>query len=161
MERRHFFAGLGLAVGAAGPAHAADSTSRDLIERFAATLTARDIAAFAALFADDYAQHQTSAAAPPPPAGISGKQATENYFAARLAALPDLVVTIEAMVATPDMAAASFLYTGTQRGPYFGQPATNKKISFNSCDIFGIRDGKFVAHWGAADIAGILAQIRA
>jgi SnoaL-like domain len=47
-----------------------------LLQRFTATLSAHDIAAFAALFAEDYVSHQTSAAAPPPPAGKSPKQAT-------------------------------------------------------------------------------------
>ncbi len=59
------------------------------------------------------------------------------------------------------MAAASFVYSGTQTGPFFGQPATGRGISFNSCDIFTIRDGKIAAHWGAADVAGVFAQIRA
>ena len=36
-------------------------------QKFADALNAHDIDAFASLFADDYVNHQCSAAAPPPP----------------------------------------------------------------------------------------------
>jgi hypothetical protein len=58
------------------PAPAQEDGARSLSERFAATLSSHDIAAFAALFAEDYVNHQMSAAAPAPPPGKSPKQAT-------------------------------------------------------------------------------------
>jgi predicted SnoaL-like aldol condensation-catalyzing enzyme len=129
-------------------------------EQFAATLSAHDIAAFAALFAPDYKQHQFSAAAPPAKPGITPKQATVAFFTARLTGLPDLTVSIEAIVAARDMAAASFVYAGTHRGPYFGIAPTGKHLRFTSCDIFRLRDGLIVEHWGMGDIAGVLAQLK-
>jgi steroid delta-isomerase-like uncharacterized protein len=148
------------APGSAADATAASAAARGLAERFAATLSAHDIVAFAALFAADYQQHQFSAAAPPPPAGMSAKQATVAFFTARLAGLPDLVVTIEAMVAADDMVAASFVNEGTHRGVYFGVAPTGKRLRFSSCDIFRVRDGLIAEHWGMGDIAGVLAQLR-
>ena len=162
MERRGLMAAGAVAAGALlRPARAqgVDAT-RALADRFAATLSAHDMAAFAALFADDYQNHQVSAAAPAPPAGLSAKQATVGFFAARLAGLPDLVVAVEAMVASADRVAASFVYTGTHRGPYFGVAPTGKALRFTSCDIFAVRDGAFTEHWGMGDIAGILAQLK-
>jgi steroid delta-isomerase-like uncharacterized protein len=134
--------------------------ARRLAEQFAATLSAHDIAAFGALFAADYEQHQFSAAAPAPPAGMTPKQATVAFFTARLAGLPDLSVTIEAIVAADDMVAASFVYEGTHRGVYFGVAPTGKRLRFSSCDIFKVRDGLIAAHWGMGDIAGTLAQLK-
>jgi len=61
----------------------ARAASVSIIERFAETLTAHDLDALAALFADGYVNHQLSAAAPPP-AGVPSKPATVNFFAARL-----------------------------------------------------------------------------
>jgi steroid delta-isomerase-like uncharacterized protein len=136
------------------------SPARRLAEQFAATLTAHDIAAFGALFAADYKQHQFSAAAPPPSSGVSPKQATVAFFTARLTGLPDLTVTIEAMVADEDQVAASFVYEGTHRGLYFGVAPTGKHLRFSSCDIFKVRDGLIVEHWGMGDIAGTLAQLK-
>jgi predicted ester cyclase len=116
--------------------------------------------AFAALFAEDYKQHQFSAASPPPKPGVTAKQGTVAVFAARLTGLPDLTVTIEAIFASGDMVAASFVYEGTHRGPYLGVAPTGKRLRFSSCDILKVRDGLFVEHWGMGDTAGALAQIK-
>jgi steroid delta-isomerase-like uncharacterized protein len=158
MERRSLLAGMTLAVAAAGAARA--GAPGNMAQAFAAALSSHDLNEFAALFADDYVQHQTSAAVQPQTAGLSAKQATLNYFAARLAALPDLQVTADPVVVADDMVAANFTYTGTHKAPYFGIPPSGKRVTFNSCDIFGMRQGLIAAHWGAADIAGLLKQLR-
>lgn len=84
--------GAGAALSVPGIATASAGSPRDLARQFAATLSAHDIDGFAALFADDYINHQNSAAAPPPPAGVKPKQATVAFFAARLKGIPDLKV---------------------------------------------------------------------
>jgi len=38
---------------------------------------------------------------------------------------------------------------------------TGKRVTFNSTDIIRVRAGKFVEHWGAADLFGLVAQLRA
>ena len=131
-----------------------------IVERFAATLSAQDLKGFAALFADDYINHQTSAAVPEPPNVVPAKQNTMALFAARLRGLPDLSVKVEAMVVTDKQAAASFLYQGTHSGVYLGFEPTGRKLRFTSCDIFTIRDGQIAEHWGMGDIAGVLAQLK-
>jgi len=139
------------------------STAEDgaaLLDRFAATLTAHDIKAFGALFAEDYVNYQRSAAAPPSPAGLSQKQASVAFFAARLTGIPDLRVEVEASVVSDGKVAASFVYAGTHGGPLFGVPPTGRTLRFTSCDIFAIRNGLFVEHWGMGDIAGVMAQLR-
>ena len=161
MDRRIVIAGLLAGAAADGRAVAQDAPpGRRIVEHFAAALSAHDIAAFAALFAEDYVNHQTSAAAPPPAPGVAPKQATVGFFAGRLKGLPDLAVAIEAMVAADDKVAASFVYSGTHDGTYLGVPPTGKKLRFTSCDIFRIRDGLIAEHWGMGDIAGVLAQLK-
>jgi ketosteroid isomerase-like protein len=160
MDRRVFIAAT-VAGGLSMPAVAQESAAKSLPERFAATLSAHDIAAFAALFADDYVNHQVSAAAAPPPPDKSPKQATVGFFAARLAGIPDLKVAVEATVASNDMVAASFIYTGTHGGTYFGIAPTGRSLRFTSCDIFRVKNGQCAEHWGMGDIAGVLAQLRA
>jgi predicted ester cyclase len=160
MRRRHLAGAIALAAAAPRLARAETASPRRLADLFAQTLSAHDIVGFAALFAEDYQQHQTSAAAPPPPAGMSAKQATVAYFAARLAALPDLVVTADPVVADAERVAANFTYSGTHRAAYFGVAPTGRRITFTSCDIFAARDGLIAAHWGAADIAGLLRQLQ-
>ena len=161
MERRALLA----AVAAMGTgvissrSHAQDATA-SLPDRFAAALSAHNMTAFAALFAEDYVNHQSSAAAPPPAGGKSQKQGSVDFFAARLAGMPDLQVTVEASVVSADRVAASIVYTGTHEGVYFGIAPTHRKLRFTSCDIFAVKNGQFSEHWGMGDIAGILAQLR-
>jgi len=160
MRRRNLVASGALAGAATllgGQAEAADAM---IARRFADALTAHNLDAFADLFAEGYVNHQVSAAAPPPPAGVTPKAATVAFFAARLKALPDLKVTIETTVAEADKVAASFVYEGRQEGPYYGIEPTHKRLRFTSCDIFRVADGKIVEHWGMGDIAGIVAQMR-
>ena len=134
--------------------------ARKLAEQFAATLSRHDIDAFAALFSNSYVNHQASAAAPPPAAGVIPKQATVAFFAGRLKGLPDLEVTIEALVAGEDKVAASFVYTGTHQGVYLGVPPTGRKLRFTSFDIFAVKDGLIAERRGMGDIAGALAQMK-
>ena len=161
MDRRAFIATASTATFyLAAPAAAQESGARSLPEHFAATLNAHDISSFAALFTDDYVNHQVSAAAPSPPPDKSPKQATVAFFAARLAGIPDLQVAVEATVASDDMVAASFVYTGTHKGTLFGVAPTGRSLRFTSCDIFRVKNGKCAEHWGMGDIAGVLAQLR-
>jgi predicted ester cyclase len=138
----------------------AQNAASSLPDRFAAALSARDIKGFADLFAEDYVNHQFSAAAPAPAAGKSQKQASVDFFAGRIAGMPDLQVAVETSVITGDRIAASFVYTGTHEGVYFGVAPTHRKLRFTSCDIFSVKDGLLREHWGMGDIAGILAQLR-
>ena len=166
MDRRNLLTGLslaGVAVAALESSSAnaqGQGTSPSLIDRFASALSAHDIDGFAALFADDYVNHQVSAAAPLPPAGVAPKQGTVRFFAGRLKGMPDLKVTIEASVVSGDTTAASFVYEGTHTGDYLGVAPTGRRLRFTSCDIFRVADGKIVEHWGMGDIAGIMAQLK-
>ena len=159
MHRRTLIAGAAL-LGAAPFVSNAKAAGASIAQRFAQTLTAHDLDAFAALFADDYVNHQLSAAAPPP-AGVAPKAAVVAYFGARLKGLPDLTVSIEATVAEADRVAASFVYEGTHQGVYFGVAPTGRRLRFTSCDIFRVAGDRIVEHWGMGDIAGIQAQLKA
>jgi steroid delta-isomerase-like uncharacterized protein len=161
MQRRQFLSSAAFAAAAAAiPDVAAAEDAGGVIERFAAALSAHDMAAFADLYAEDVVNHQRSAAAPAPPAGKSPKQATLAFFQARLTGIPDLRVSIETMLAAGDKAAASFVYEGAHGGVYYGVAPTGKPLRFTSCDIFRLRDGRIAEHWGMGDIAGVLAQLK-
>jgi steroid delta-isomerase-like uncharacterized protein len=160
MRRRTWIAGAALVGAAPLLARGARAADSAIAERFAQTLSAHDIDAFAALFADAYVNHQASAAAPPPPPGLTPKAATVAFFTARLKGLPDLKVTIQTSLDEGDKVAASFAYEGTHQGLYYGVEPTGKRLSFTSCDIFRVADGLIVEHWGMGDIAGVLAQLK-
>src|ERR1700730_7922246 len=96
MDRRNLLksvtlAGSALAVPAFVAPGLADPTNAAAlwIEKFAASLSAHDLTAFAALFSDNSVTPQLSAAAPPPPQGKSPKQGTVAVFTATLAGITD------------------------------------------------------------------------
>src|SRR5450830_126375 len=121
MNRRLIIAGAATIAGVfAMPAVAQEESARSLPERFAATLSSHDIAAFAALFAEDYINHQMSAASPAPPPGKSPKQATIDFFAARLAGIPNLQVAVEATVVSNDRVVPERYAPDTVRGRHRG-----------------------------------------
>jgi ketosteroid isomerase-like protein len=163
MDRRTLVTGATIAGGVIAAGGVAAAQGMSLPQRLAAALSAHDMVAFAALIADNYVNHQVSAAALPPPGAPvkTPKQATVDFFAARLAGMPDLKVTVEAEVNTADKVAGSFVYSGTHGGTYFGIPPTGRPLRFTSCDIYRVVNGQLAEHWGMGDIAGILAQLRA
>ena len=159
MDRRALLWG-GLLTGATVTrALAEDSPAKTLPRRFAAALSSGDMTAFADLFADDYVNHQNSAASPAP-SGKSMKKATVDFFTNRVNSLTGLNVGIEASLAEGDLCAASFVYEGVHSAVYYGFAPTGRKLRFTSCDIFRLADGKIAEHWGMGDIAGVLAQLK-
>ena len=160
MRRRTLIAGAALAGAAPLLAKTAQAADGSIAERFAQTLSAHDLDAFAALFAEGYVNHQASAAAPPPAPGVKPKAATVAFFAARLKGLPDLKVAIQATLAQDELVAASFAYEGTHQGVYYGFEPTGKRLFFTSCDIFRVSDGQIAEHWGMGDIAGVVTQLK-
>ena len=84
---------------------------------------------------------------------------TGRYSAATLATPAPRSVR-NTTVASNDMVAASFIYTGTHTGTLFEVAPTGRSLRFTSCDIFRVKNGQCIEHWGMGDIAGVLAQLR-
>jgi predicted ester cyclase len=161
MDRRGVLLGAAVAVGGVAGARAASAGPEAAVRRLVAALNAHDMAAFADVLAADYVNHQASAAAPAPPAGVPHKAGTVAFFRARVVGMPDLRVSLETMVSDGDKVAASFVYEGTHGGVLYGVAPTGRPLRFTSCDIYRVRDGLIVEHWGMGDLAGVLAQLKA
>jgi steroid delta-isomerase-like uncharacterized protein len=78
------------------------------------------------------------------------------------AAIPDLRIDVEDMLAEGDKVVARVTMRGTHHGELLGVPASGKPISMALIDIvrFGA-DGKMAEHWGQSDNLGLLQQIGA
>ncbi len=59
-------------------------------------------------------------------------------------AFPDLVVTVEALVAEGDRVVVQVRFVGTHMRAYEGYPPTNKKSSFTDMQILRFAEGKIV-----------------
>jgi predicted ester cyclase len=150
-----------VALAMASPVLAASNRkSRKLLQAFLDTLSAHDLKAFRALYADNgYVQHQTLVTNAPATAG--GADAAVAYFQKRIQAFPDLKVTSDVSLFDGDMISANLIWSGTHKGEYLGIPATGKHVTFNSTDIMKVRGGLFIEHWGAADLFGLVNQLKA
>lgn len=58
------------------------------------------------------------------------------------AGFPDLVTTIDSVVAEADTAAIFWTTTGTHTEPFFGVPATGRRVQTRGCNHVSIRDGR-------------------
>ena len=75
-------------------------------------------------------------------------------------AFPDVKVIIHDQFAEGDTVVTRKSYQGTHKGPFLGMPGTGRAIKLAVIDIIKLRDGKYVEHWGSADMFGLLQQIK-
>jgi steroid delta-isomerase-like uncharacterized protein len=64
---------------------------------------------------------------------------------------PDLTVSIENVMAEEEWVTARVTMRGTHRGEFQGIAPTGKRVEVRAIDMFRIREGKIVEHWGHAD----------
>lgn len=72
---------------------------------------------------------------------------------------PDRIMINELILCAGDLVIARVTMQGTQTGPLFGMPATNKKYSTTATDVYRFKDGKVVERWGNNDGIGMLSQL--
>ncbi len=98
--------------------------------------------------APDYVER--SVIPPDFPQGIAG---VKTYFQMIRAAFPDLHGTPTLVMADGDYALVVGTWTGTNKGKFFGRPASNKPMTWTVSDVVRISNGKAVEHWGWDDMA--------
>jgi predicted ester cyclase len=64
---------------------------------------------------------------------------------------PDLTISIEDVMAEGDRVTARVTMRGTHQGEFQGIAPTGKRVEVRAIDMFRIREGKIVEHWGHAD----------
>jgi steroid delta-isomerase-like uncharacterized protein len=95
---------------------------------------------------------------PDTPEGIEG---FKHFVTTFRAAFPDLVFTIEDLIAERDRVVARATIRGTHKADFMGVPATGRAIEMESIDIMRFADDKVVEHWGQGDAVGLMQQLGA
>jgi steroid delta-isomerase-like uncharacterized protein len=90
-----------------------------------------------------------------------GRDAYLAVVAANRDAFPDLVWTVDDMVADGDTVAVRYTMTGTHRGNFAGVAPTNKPIVAQSTAFYRLADGKIVEERAQLDMLGVLQQMDA
>jgi len=91
-------------------------------------------------FSDDYVIHDIEKTK-------MSQESLKNHLNHLLEAFPDLNVTVEPLVSEGDRIAWVRTHYGTHQGDFMGIPATGRKVSWKSCVISSIVDGKIVEEW--------------
>lgn len=84
---------------------------------------------------------------------------SRDHLGQFLTAFSDSQAIIEDMIAEGDKVMCRLLVSGTNTGPFAGQPPTGKKIQFGSFRIYRIAGGKFVETWAMQDRLGLMEQL--
>jgi steroid delta-isomerase-like uncharacterized protein len=107
------------------------------------------------IVAPDFVDH---AALPGQASGLAGARKKWAMFHA---AIPDLRVMIEDMVAEGDKVAVRRSYQGTQQGQLFGVPPTGRPFQISGYSIFRLVEGKIAEHWELLDRLALMQQLGA
>lgn len=90
------------------------------------------------------------------PAGIEG---SKQFIGMYLAALPDLRLTPEDMVAEGDRVVVRFTLSGTHKGELMGIHPTSRKVTITGIQILRVASGKIAENWINLDALGMLQQL--
>ena len=85
--------------------------------------------------------------------------AIKQLVAARLAAFPDIQVTVEDQVAEGDKVSTRRTWRGTNRGEVRGFAASNKQATWSQISIVRLTDEGVVEDWAVADDLAMLQQL--
>jgi predicted ester cyclase len=83
---------------------------------------------------------------------------TREFIPRLKEAFPDLRHSIQAQIAEGDMVATFSIVSGTHHGPFFGIPATGRKVSFQHLDLDQVVEGRVVSHNAESGWLGVLLE---
>ena len=94
-----------------------------------------------------------------PSGQVGGPEGLARLIGGFRAALPDLRVTVEQIVAEGDLVSTRWRARGTHRGTLLGIPATGKALEVTATVVDRIADGRIVERWANQDDLGLLRQL--
>jgi predicted ester cyclase len=153
------FAGLIALLPRRSVAQSASRPGLALIDRLVEAINSRDLSKLDQIYAggSEYTNHQVLEGAP---SATPAREEFKSYLTQRIKAFPDLTFRYDVAFASEDMVAVNLIWTGTQEGDYLGVAPTMKKVTWNSTDLFRVKNGLFSDHWGAVDLYGLQRQLR-
>lgn len=88
-----------------------------------------------------------------------GPQVYKRQVERFLTGFPDLRFEVEETVSENDKLVASWTFSGTHQGEFFGMAATNKKVTVSGITIHQIANGKIIESTAVWDGIGLLQQL--
>ena len=133
-------------------------TARETIDRMTAAMVNHDVAALAAVYADD------AVAVTPDEGELKGRDEIVRYLGGFLSAIPDFTWESLAEHEAGDTSVDEGWVVGTNTGPLplpdgTLLPATGRSVRVRGCDIATVADGVIVRHHFYYDQMELLAQL--
>lgn len=110
---------------------------------------------------DELAASDITVAYPLLPDELHSAEAFKQRLAQIHAAIPDLEVTTNELVAEGDKVVLRWTLEGTHRGTFAGIPATGKRVHLTGITIYRVVEGKVVEERGEEDALGLWRQLGA
>jgi steroid delta-isomerase-like uncharacterized protein len=129
--------------------------NKAVVRRFFELFNQGDITAMGEVYAPDVVDHNPAPGQGP---GLEGIQQILGLFRA---GLPDIVVTVDNMIAEADLVVTRQTARGTQTGAFLGVPPTGKPVTMSAQDMYRVAGGKVVEAWHIEDLLGTLQQLGA
>jgi len=112
-----------------------------------------DLVVIDELVADDFVEHEEMPGIP------ATREGVRAWVTLMRAAFPDLIVTVNQMIASGDEVWVHMTIRGTHHGPFLDIAPTGRKVEIAGIDRVRVRDGKAVEHWGVTDNLALLQQL--
>ncbi|HLP20080.1 MAG TPA: ester cyclase [Chitinophagales bacterium] len=116
-------------------------------------VNAHNVAMIDSFMAENYIEHEYDTHFAGNKKGV--KKAFQHYFEA----IPDMHTKVNFIMAEGDLVTVNITTSGTNTGPIYGRPATNRKFEINGADIIRFKNGKAVEHWGYQEEGKMLNQL--
>jgi predicted ester cyclase len=125
--------------------------NKAVVRSYLERVNARDLASLDAFFAAQIVANGQS---------LSGTEYI-HLLAPLFAALPDVRITLEEVIAEGDTVAGRGTFRGTHRGELLGIAPTGKDVAFSATGMWHLRDGKITDLWFNRDMLSVLGQLGA
>jgi steroid delta-isomerase-like uncharacterized protein len=90
---------------------------------------------------------------------VRGQEGFRGYARMVKAALPDLRIEVEELIAEGTRVAARVRYSGTHRGPLFGIAATGRAVTYPAITLFQVAEGRITEVWTVGDTLSLMTQV--
>lgn len=95
------------------------------------------------------------------PSPLRGRDVWRQNLDYMYRAFPDLRADIDDIFGSHDRVAVRLTFHGTHQGEFQGVPATDRRVNYQSLELYRIAGDKIAEEWIASDIATLMTQITA
>ncbi len=95
------------------------------------------------------------------PGVAPGLDGIKAFYAAFWAAFPDVLLTLDDVLAEGNRVAARFSFTATHLGEFMGVKATGRRVTGTGITILEFKQGRCVERWSETNTLALLQQLGA